>query len=101
MKLLGICEVNEFSDWNLFNAISGLQNAGFEIIERNEAAGFTIFKDLEALISYIKVINWLIPDFSKKKYRIELDEISRIIRIEGCFNSTLDRFFLLAEKKKL
>lgn len=77
---------------------SGLQNAGFIIIQEKETEGFTIFADIVAVISYIKVINWLIPGFSGEKYRKGLDEISEMIRKKGCFNSTLDRFYIAAEK---
>lgn len=98
VKLFKPGTAGEFAGWNLSEAVCGLQSIGFIIHEKNEAAGFTIFADIEALISYMNVINWLIPDFSKEKYRKELEQANRQIQKEGSFNSTLDRFLIIASK---
>lgn len=85
-------------DWSLQNAAENLQAAGFEITESTESAGHTLFYDVNALISYIKVINWLIPDFTKEKYSTSLDKVKNIIEQNGYFSSTLDRFLIIAFK---
>ncbi len=87
-----------FKDWGLTKALKELRIFHLEIIKADKAAGFTEFKDIEALISYIKVINWLVPDFTREKYRAELTKAAKIIEDTGSFRSTLDRFLLVCGK---
>lgn len=89
---------DEYKDWSLSAAVDGLRSAGFTINESNKAAGHTLFYDTGALISYIKVINWLIPDFTIEKYSSSIDEAKHIIRQNGDFRSTLDRFLIISNK---
>ncbi len=89
---------NDFKEWCFDKATVELKNYGFEILNKGEAIGFTIFSDIEALVSYIKVINWLVPDFSIEKYSETLNKVKLIIEEKGCFKSTLDRFFLVSKK---
>lgn len=88
----------EFKDWSLAKAVNELGKLPFEIIRKEDSGGFTEFKDIEALVSYIKVINWLVPDFNREKYSAELDEAEKIIREDGSFKSTFDRFLLVCRK---
>ena len=87
-----------FKDWGLTKALKELRIFPLEIIKADEAAGFTEFKEIQALISYIKVINWLVPDFTREKYRAELTKAGKIIEVKGSFKSTLDRFLLVCRK---
>lgn len=98
IELFGAAPDMQFKDWALAKALNELNNFPFEIIKADEAEGFTKFKDIEALISYIKVINWLIPNFDLDKYPAELTKATKIIREYGSYNSTLDRFIIAAGK---
>lgn len=98
LKFFGVKGDVEFKEWCLDKATGELKNYGFEILNKGEAIGFTKFSDLEALVSYIKVINWLVPDFSIEKYSETLNKVKLIIEEKGCFKSTLDRFFLVSKK---
>lgn len=89
----------EYKDWQLSRALEDLEKFPLEIITSNESSGFTEFTDTEALISYIKVINWLIPDFSKEKYAAAVNTAHSIIEESGSFRSTLDRFLIICRKK--
>ncbi|HMQ78526.1 MAG TPA: class I SAM-dependent methyltransferase [Ignavibacteria bacterium] len=90
----------EFKDWSLAKALKDLNQFQFTIFRKEEAAGYTEFKDIEALISYIKVISWLVQDFTREKYRAELAKAARIIDDTGSFKSTFDRFILICRKSE-
>lgn len=88
----------EFKDWSLAKAVDDLKQFPFAIFRKEEASGYTEFTDIEALISYIKVINWLVPDLTLEKHADELTKAGRIINKNGSFKSTLDRFLIIARK---
>jgi SAM-dependent methyltransferase len=101
MEILELLKVNteiDFSDWSLGAAVNELEKNRFIIIQHNESTGYTEFSDIDALIAYIKVINWLVPDFTREKYKDSLLVAEDVIRMEGSFKCTLDRFYLLAYK---
>lgn len=97
-QLFGVNAESDFKDWSLTKALEQLKGFQFEIISSAEAAGYTEFTDTEALISYLKVINWLIPDFNREKYSLELNKAGEIIKVTGSFKSTLDRFMIICRK---
>lgn len=88
----------DHKEWCLDKAAGELINSGFEILNKNKAMGFTEFCDIEALVSYLKVINWLVPDFSMEKYSEAINKVKLIIEEKGCFQSTLDRFLIVSKK---
>ncbi len=98
LELLKINTEVEFADWSLRAAVNELDKNNFKILQQNESAGYTEFSDIDALVSYIKVINWLVPDFTREKYKDKLLIAEGIIRSEGSFKSTYDRFFIIAKK---
>ncbi len=101
IELLGIdpkLAAAEYYGWCLQKAVDELSISGFKVIRSEEAPGFTYFTDTNALILYIKIINWLIPDFTAEKYREQLNEAEKIISVNGRFASTLNRFLIVAKK---
>jgi SAM-dependent methyltransferase len=98
VELFGSNVEVEHKDWSLAKAVSELEKLPFEMIRKEDAAGFTEFKDIEALLSYIKVINWLIPDFTHEKYSQEIETARKTIEAQGSFKSTLDRFLIICKK---
>ena len=88
----------EFADWSLRAAVKELEKNNFTIIQQNESTGYTEFSDIDALVSYIKVINWLVPDFTREKYEENILLAEDTIRSEGSFKSTYDRFYVIAKK---
>lgn len=98
IELFGTKTEIENTDWCLNKAVMELQTNDFEIINHNEAEGFTEFQDTEALVSYLKVINWIVPEFTKEKYSAELNKVREVIEANGSFRSTLDRFLIVSKK---
>lgn len=88
----------EFEDWLCERAVSDLQNAGFEIVKKEEAFPEVLFHDIGAVIFYLKVISWQIPDFSVEKYRERLFELHLQIERAGVFRSHSHRFLIEARK---
>ena len=98
IELFGAAPDMQFKDWALAKALNELNNFPFEIIKADEAEGFTKFKDIEALVSYVKVINWLVPDFNRERYLDAIDSADNIIADNGTFKSTFDRFLIICKK---
>ncbi|MBE2217549.1 MAG: methyltransferase domain-containing protein [Ignavibacteria bacterium] len=88
----------ETKSWCMRSAAKEIEAAGFEILQQTEAPGYTIFTDTGAVISYLKIINWLIDDFTVEKYAQELKQIEEEIDTSGSFSSTLDRFLIACKK---
>lgn len=86
--------------WNLSIAQGSLETAGF-IIERAEEAYPPLdFYDIGAIVYYLKVIEWQIPDFSVDRYQKQLAAVHRLIMDEGKLTVNQHRFLLIARKPK-
>ncbi len=83
----------------LSNVKKQLKSAGFKIIEVNEWSGKTIFKDVGALIYFLKAIPWIVDDFSIKKHRAILEKFQRRIVKDSMFGFASRKFVILAKKK--
>mgnify|MGYP002859889111 FL=1 len=98
LAALGRSVPEETKGWCLASAEKDVEAAGFKILQQSEAPGYTIFTDSGAVISYLKIINWLIDDFTVEKYSAELKQIAEEISTSGSFSSTLDRFLIVCWK---
>jgi hypothetical protein len=88
----------QYYDWNLEAAVSQLKEAGFEIAEQKEDFVKTRFYDIGAIVFYLKVIPWQVPDFTVEKYFDKLVEINDLIQKYGYLDITCHRFFVKANK---
>lgn len=82
--------------WNLDYATRELQEAGWRILEQQEAFHPTRYYDVGAIVYYLKVIAWEIPDFSVEKYFEKLVEIDHLIKREGYVDVLFHQFFIVA-----
>lgn len=89
---------HEHSDWNLNEAVYWLENAGFQIFDQREEYPETVFTDIGAVVFYLKVISWQIPDFSVAKYFNRLVAIHNLIQQTGHLVVNGHRFYLEVEK---
>jgi SAM-dependent methyltransferase len=87
-----------FSQWTLERAVKQLQNAGLRIVERKEEFPQAEFKDIGAVVYYLKAISWQVSDFTIEKYYDRLGEIHNIIQDTGKFPVDEHRFYLEAQK---
>lgn len=85
-------------DWTAAVASGGLENAGFHILDVQEAFPDNIFKDVGAMVYYLRAGPWLVDDFSVEKYHDRLLAMHRHILDHGQFVTKDQRFFVEAVK---
>jgi SAM-dependent methyltransferase len=84
----------EYADWNLERAIGELTAAGFHVTTQREALTQTFFYDVGAVVYYLKVIAWQIPDFTVEKYRDRLQALHNRIEAQGPLITHSHRFLI-------
>ena len=89
----------EYADWSLTAACDQLQATGLEIVETGEAFPECLFLDIGAVIFYLKVISWQIPDFTVARYRGQLLALHQRLARTGPFNGGGHRFYVIAQKR--
>ena len=92
---------DDYLEWNLDLVIKQLEEAGFSIIEKNEALTTSRCFDIGALVYYLKAIPWQIEDFTLQKYLEKLKKLHKKILREKYFEMTNHRFCVISTKEKL
>jgi SAM-dependent methyltransferase len=87
------------SNWNLKSAVEELESAGFQIITQQEDIQFYRFYDIGAVAYFMKVIPWIIEDFTIDKYKDRLWELHIQIQASGFYDTPLHRFIVVAQKR--
>ncbi len=87
-----------YSDWTLAYAVDELERAGFQVIDPREEYPVTAFKDIGAVVYYLKVISWQVEGFTPERYMAKLADIQRIIQDTGQFICREHRFLIEAVK---
>lgn len=85
-------------EWQISHEVERFEAAGFEIEEAWEAHPETTFKDIGAVVYYLKAIPWQIEDFSVEAYRERLLALHEHILQNNGFTMTSHRFFIRALK---
>ena len=88
----------DVSSWRLDQACAAVTAAGFEVVRCEEQLLESTYLDIGAVVYYLKVIAWQIPDFSVDAYRERLLAMHRLIERQGAFYSTAHRFLIEAKK---
>jgi SAM-dependent methyltransferase len=90
----------EFRDsgWTLEESARQLEAGGLSILDGREEFPAVEFKDIGAVVYYLKAIPWQVGDFSIEKYYDRLGRIHNIIEEEGKLESTCHRFYIEAQK---
>jgi|TARA_B100001971_G_C18110968_1_gene494152 ubiquinone/menaquinone biosynthesis C-methylase UbiE len=83
----------------LSNVTKQLKKIGFEIVKTKEWKGKTTFKDIGALVYFLKAIPWIVDNFSVNKYLKILEKLQKRIEKKGKLEFTSRRFLILAKKK--
>ncbi len=97
-RMLQYNVVQGYSDWSLSKAAEQLRQVGFTISREEEEYPDIHFLDVGAVIYYLKVIRWQIPDFSVQEYQNPLRRIDDHIRQHGRLTVQSHRFLVVAEK---
>ena len=86
--------------WNLEAGVRQLELAGFEVLDRQKAEPISIFKDIGAVVMFLKTTPYLVPDFSVGKYLGRLKELDGLIREQGGLKVTESRFLVEAATQR-
>ena len=85
-------------DWQLSQVINEVTNSGFQLINSQDQLLDSIFYDIGAIIIFLKVIEWQIPDFSIEKYDERLQAMHHVIEDQGEFAAKAHRYLIEARK---
>ena len=88
-----------FMDWGLAPTLTSLYESGLDVIRADKAALRTTFKDIGAVVYYLKVITWQVVGFTPEAFQERLAELHNIIERQGEFISIAHRFLIIAQKK--
>jgi len=88
-----------FTDWCLENALSRLYETGFVAEDAQKAALTSTFKDIAAVLFYLKAIPWQVEGFSPDTHHKQLVRLHNTIERQGEFVTTAHRFLIVAYKK--
>ena len=75
-----------------------ISDAGFEVVEKAEAAYPSEFLDIGALVFYLRAIPWEVPGFSVARDIEPLHQIYREIQQSGSFRVTSHRLLVVARR---
>lgn len=87
---------DQYAHWTLEYAVDQLQRAGFTIVDQRAAFPPVVFRDISAVIYYLRAAPWQIADFSVARYRDRLLDLHRRIQAEGSATFHSDRFMIEA-----
>jgi hypothetical protein len=72
--------------------------AGLAVVDLREARLSTVFHDVGAVIYFLRIVIWTVPDFSVDRYRDRLADLHLRITTDGPFVAHAQRFLIEARK---
>jgi hypothetical protein len=72
--------------------------AGLRVVDLREARLRTVFHDVGAVVYFLRMVIWTVPDFSVDRYRDRLAALHRRITTRGPFVAHGQRFLIEARK---
>ena len=87
-----------YQDWTLETILKDLQHAGLEILQTQECFPRNLFRDIGAVVFYLRIISWQVPDFTVEKYRDRLYAIHQSILRDGALLTHSHRIVIEARK---
>jgi len=101
LELNRLLEYNKLENdyWNLEYTVKNLEEKDFNIIYKNESFPKIKFYDIGAIVYFLKVIPWQIPDFTVEKYFENLFKLAKIIEKQGSLTVSQHRFIVVAGKE--
>ena len=93
--------VHEFDDWDLGAAHAQLMQAGMNVLECREEMLPGLFRDVGAVVLFLRITPWQIPHFDVTTYEPSLRALHKHIQSEGLFKIHHHRFFITARKPSI
>ncbi|WP_436232592.1 class I SAM-dependent methyltransferase [Actinacidiphila alni] len=72
--------------------------AGLDVLDLRTADLRMEFRDIGAVVYYLRKVIWMVPGFTVEQYRDRLLAMHRLIEAEGSFTATVTRFLIEARK---
>ncbi len=85
--------------WDLGVASKDLEAVGFTLEEKLVGTKLTRFFDIGAVVFYIKIVPWAIPNFTIENYQDKLFTLHEKIIDEGYIEVKSPRFMIIARKE--
>jgi SAM-dependent methyltransferase len=79
-------------------AVAAAERAGLVVTELQTERPRTEFYDIGAVVYFLRVVVWIVPDFSVTRYRDRLRSLHDEIVRDGVFATTASRFLIEAVK---
>ena len=87
-----------FSHANLREQRSGFSDAGFEILQAEEAFGPIAFYDVGAFVWFARIIEWEFPGFSVDRCFERLLQLQKTVERDGKIVGTTHRYLIVVRK---
>jgi len=81
-------------DWKFSIVMDEVINKGFQLLNSQEQLLDSIFYDIGAIIIFLRIIEWQIPDFSIEKYDQRLRDLHLMIEEQGKFVAKAHRYLI-------
>lgn len=72
--------------------------AGLDVVRLEVERPLTVFYDVGAVVYFLRLVVWIVPDFTVAKYRERLQDLHRRIERDGAFHTAASRFLIEAHK---
>lgn len=72
--------------------------AGLRVTRLEVERPTTVFFDIGAVVYFLRLVVWIVPDFDVGKYRDRLEDLHRQMERDGEFRATASRFLIKVEK---
>jgi SAM-dependent methyltransferase len=82
--------------WSVLDA----EQAGLTVVDLREFRGRMEFRDVAAVVHFLRKVIWIVPDFSVDAYRDHLRRLHDQIEATGPFVATSVRFLIEASKER-
>jgi hypothetical protein len=79
-------------------AVAAAQANGLEVVDLRSERPRTAFYDIGAVVYFLRLVVWIVPDFTVGRYRSQLRQLHEHIERDGAFESTASRFLIEARK---
>ncbi|HEY2812513.1 MAG TPA: hypothetical protein VGJ03_03505 [Acidimicrobiales bacterium] len=74
------------------------QEAGLVVKRMDLEHPRTVFFDIGAVVYFLRLVPWIVPDFTVARYRDALRDLHRVIERDGSFETTASRLLVEATK---
>jgi SAM-dependent methyltransferase len=87
-----------YAGWSAEAAAAQLRGAGLELVAEREAFSPGLFRDIGAVIMYLRITPWQIAGFAVDAYRDRLLALHQRMQAEGGLATRAHRFFVAARR---